>query len=51
MEPVKEMLQAAIKRARIEYINAPTEKDRREWERLIKVCLEELNATHGRLVT
>ena len=50
MSEVRQMLQAALKRARYEYINAPTEQDKKEWADLIKVCLEELNATHGRII-
>ena len=50
MDEVKEMLMSALKRARYEYANAPTDKDKAEWARLIKVCIEELNATHGRII-
>lgn len=51
MKQVREMLQVALKRARYEYTQATTEHDRAEWQKLIKLCLEELNATHGRIIS
>lgn len=45
-----ELLQEAIKTARQAYIVAQTSEERYQWQQLIKLCLEELNATHGRII-
>lgn len=45
-----ELLQAALKEARIAYTKAKTDAEKAEWQHLIKICLEELNATHGRVI-
>lgn len=50
MTMYSELLQEAIKAARTAYINAKTKEDRYHWQQLIKQCLDELNATHGRLI-
>lgn len=50
MTEYRELLQAALKTARKAYVYEPTREGKKEWMRLIKVCLEELNATHGRLI-
>ena len=50
MNEIKEMLMSALKVARREYENAPTPEDKKEWEILIKSCIKELNATHGKII-
>jgi hypothetical protein len=50
MTEYREILQAALKTARKAYVCEPTREGKKEWMRLIKVCLEELNATHGRVI-
>lgn len=50
MTEYRQLLQATLKTARKCYICEPTLEGKKEWLRLIKSCLEELNATHGRLI-
>ena len=50
MTEYRQLLQAALKTARQGYVCEPTTEGKREWMRLIKVCLEELSATHGRVI-
>ena len=50
MTEYREILQAALKTARKAYVCEPTLEGKKEWMRLIKVCLEELSATHGRVI-
>lgn len=50
MSEYRSLLQAALKTARKCYVLEPTLDGKKEWMRLIKNCLEELNATHGRII-
>ncbi len=50
MSEYRQLLQAALKTARKAYVCEPTREGKKEWMRLIKVCLEELNAEHGRIL-
>ena len=50
MTEYRQLLQAALKTARKGYICEPTKEGKKEWMRLIKVCLKELGATHGRII-
>lgn len=46
----KELLLAALKTAQDARSKDKTKKGKAEWDRLIKMCLKESNAKHGRII-